>query len=454
MARDLVISAGPGEWRAALLEEGALVALFVERGDALEVGSIHLGRVTRLAPGLSAAFVDLGEERPAFLPFAEALPEGRKPQEGARVLVQLRREAQAGKAARVTMRALLCGRTLEFRASRKELLSLPALSEGERDRLQKLLGEGNGLRLLGALPLPFAGLLAEAGELAQMWRAIEERALSLEPPARLAPSPARAFRLAAQMPLAPQRIFADDHAALPELRAAFPDASLAHRAEGLSGIDLDGLFDNALAPSLPLGKGGALHFERTRAGLLIDVDSGMREEGSIEEAALAANLEAASLIARELRLRNLGGGIIVDFVGLDRKGMRERVCAELEKALAADRASPRILGWTRLGHLELVRPRKSRSLAEVLLDEEGGRKSAATIAFEALRAVGKEARARPGCGWRLAVSAEVSSALGGKAAAGFEELQKRLSGQVLLATLAGAPRERFEITPLSPACGS
>jgi cold shock CspA family protein len=112
--RQLLISAGPGEWRAALLETGVPVELFVERGDRSEAGSIHLSRVARLLPALGAALVDIGGGRPAFLPQSEVLPRGRRLHEGERVVVQVRREAQAGKAARVTMAATVRGRLVEL----------------------------------------------------------------------------------------------------------------------------------------------------------------------------------------------------------------------------------------------------------------------------------------------------------------------------------------------------
>jgi ribonuclease G len=103
LARELLISAGPGEWRAALLEKGVPVELHIERGDRSEAGSIHLGRVRQLVPALGAALVDIGGDRPAFLPHGEVLPRGKRLNEGERVVVQIRREAQAGKAARVAM---------------------------------------------------------------------------------------------------------------------------------------------------------------------------------------------------------------------------------------------------------------------------------------------------------------------------------------------------------------
>ncbi len=96
--------------------------------------------------------------------------------------------------------------------------------------------------------------------------------------------------------------------------------------------------------------------------------AGRPKSGSPQRTALAINLAAADAIARQMRLRNLGGAIVIDFVGLDDRGARERLRAGLARAIAADPARPDILGWTRLGHLELVRPRRIRPLAEVLLE--------------------------------------------------------------------------------------
>jgi hypothetical protein len=135
LARELLISAGPGEWRAALLEEGTPVELYVERGDRSEAGSIHLGRVARLLPALGAALVDIGGDRPAFLPQRDVLPRGRRLHKGERVVVQIRREAQAGKAASLTMAATLRGRLVELILGRPGLKGGEALSPDERNQL-------------------------------------------------------------------------------------------------------------------------------------------------------------------------------------------------------------------------------------------------------------------------------------------------------------------------------
>ena len=343
MRRELLVSAGPGEWRAVWLEDGVAAELHVERGDTPPAGTIHLGQVVRLAAGLDAALVDIGAQRPGFLPVRASAADLT---EGARIVVQIRREAQRGKGALLSARIV------------------------PRD------GDPGGLAAL---------------------------AKGRDPPAQLYPAPGFAAALALRLPGEPERILADDPGVLRELRDAFPAAEIAQRSVAEWPVDLDDLFDAALASTLALPGGGSLHIEESRAAALIDVDSGTPEAGSAERTALAVNLVAAPAIARQLRLRQLGGGIIVDFVGLDGRRPRERVRHAMAAALVGDPAQPEVLGWTRLGHLEIVRPRRGRPLSEAMLEPHGTGKSATALAFEALRALYREARAdpRPIGGWLL-----------------------------------------------------
>jgi ribonuclease G len=391
MRRELLIAAGPGEWRAALCEDSAAVELRVERGEGYEAGSIYLGRVVRLLPALGAALVDLGDDRPGFLPQSAILPRGRRLDEGERVLVEVRREAQGGKAPRLTT---------------------------------ALTGSDSTLEL------------------------VAERAAHSDPPVRLDPAPGIAAAMAAMFPVV-DRVVIDDRAAIPEIRAAFPGALVAHEPESEWSFDLDALFDEALAPSVALAGGSAVHFAATQAAVMIDVDSGTPETGSPRRSALTANLSAAEAIARHIRLRCLGGGIVVDFVGLDDRRERERVRAACERAAAADPAQPQVLGWTRLGHLELVRPRRLRPLAETLLGPAALIvKSAPTVAFEALRALRREDRAQPGRRWRLVVTPEVAAALcDGAAASARRETEQHLGRAIVLTADPQLGRARFQITP-------
>jgi ribonuclease G len=185
--------------------------------------------------------------------------------------------------------------------------------------------------------------------------------------------------------------------------------------------------------------------------VLIDVDTGTPETGSPQRIGLATNLAAAGSIARQIRLRNLGGAIVIDFVGLDSRGSRERVRAALGSALASDPAQPQILGWTRLGHLELVRPRRGRPLAEALLEPRPGGalvKTAVAVAHEALREVRREARTQPGRSWRLIVAPDVAAALAGDAARAVHEAELRFARKIAIEADSGYDRERFQIIPL------
>ncbi len=463
MRRELIVSAFPGEWRAALVEDGVAVEVGVERGEGLEAGSIHLGRVRRLLPALGAALVDIGADRPAFLPQSEIVPRGRRLDEGQRVVVQIRREAQGGKAAQATLRSVLRGRFSELLAGRSGLSGDETHSPETRARLSEIVGtltspnrgeagelQGMeiGLRLLELAPN--CAVIEEAAGLARRWLDIGERAARLDPPARLHPAATFAVALAGTLPAA-DRVVVDEPGAIPEIRAAFPDAEVLHKPESQWPVDLDTLFDETLSPTIALASGGSVHLEMAKAATLIDVDTGTPASGSPERTALAINIAAAVVIARQLRLRRLGGSIVVDFVGLDNRGARERVRVALARALAADPARPEILGWTRLGHLELVRPRRLRPLAEVLLEMPPQgllRKTAITVAHEALRRLRREERAQPGPLWRLAVTPDVAAALAGPAANALAAFEQRSGRKTAVAADPSLERGQFQIFPL------
>jgi ribonuclease G len=287
--------------------------------------------------------------------------------------------------------------------------------------------------------------------LARRWHDILDRASRLDPPARLDPAASFAAALARSLPGASGAILVDEPAAIPELRAAFPDAAIAARLEAEWPIDLDAVFDEALSDTLALPGVGSVHFEATRAAMLIDVDTGTPETGSPERTGLMANLAAAETIARQIRLRNLGGGIVIDFVGLDSRSAREKLRAAFADALAPDPAAPQVLGWTRLGHFELVRPRRGRPLAEALLEPRSGGalvKTAVTVSHEALRALRRAARAQPGRRWRLIVAPDVAASLAGPAAATVHQAEERFARSIAIQADPGCERECFQISAL------
>jgi Rne/Rng family ribonuclease len=299
-------------------------------------------------------------------------------------------------------------------------------------------------------PAPTEALFAEAAALRRQWDAIADDAARLDPPARLRPAATHAAALAGVFPTV-EHILVDDPAALPEIRAAFADAVVRHRPAADWPIDLDTLVAEALSPIVALAGGGRVHVEPTQAGLLIDVDSGTPDTGSPERTALAVDLAAAKAIARQIRLRNLGGAIVVDFVGLDDRGARERVRAAFVRALAADPLQPQSLGWTRLGHFELVRRRRARPLADALLEPAAGGalvKTTVTTAHEALSALRREARASPQFAWRLTVAPDVAAALSAGAGNALRAVEQRLGRAVVVAADPRLGRDRFQIAPV------
>jgi ribonuclease G len=380
MASELLIAVGPGEWRAAWVEDDEAIELYVERGDSTIAGSRHLGRVVRVVSALDAALVDIGDPRPGFLPL-RAVPEGVKAEEGARLVVEVRREAWQDKAPRLT------------------------------------------------------AMISAAGD-----------PRNLEPPTQLFPAPGFAAALALRLPSPPARIAADDAAILAALRGTFPDAAIAYRTAADWPVDLDALFEAALSPNLTLNEGGTVHIEETRTATMIDVDTGTPATGTAARTALAASLAAAKQIGKELRRRNIGGAVVIDFVGLDRRGEREQLRQALDAALANDPMKPQLLGWTRLGHIELMRPRRNRSLADAMLKPGNPTKQPLTLAHEALRQLMREARANPAANWRLSASKEIDAALRGPAAAALKALEARLGRRIVIEVLAGL--QNFDIAPI------
>ncbi|HUJ98568.1 MAG TPA: ribonuclease E/G, partial [Stellaceae bacterium] len=254
----------------------------------------------------------------------------------------------------------------------------------------------------------------------------------------------------------PEEIVIDDRAALGEARRwlALRAPALAERVtlyrEAMPLFEergVAGAVEAVLAPRVALALGGALTIEETAAATMIDVDLGSStgRRGAAERAALTTNLAAAEEVARQIRLRNLAGPIVIDFIGMRRREQRERVRAALAAALAGD---AEVLGWTRLGHLELVRKRRAAPLASLLYERAPGGglvKTALTVALEALRALAREAARTPPRVAVLRLHPEVAAALDGPARAARQELEQRLGRPIEVRGEPGRAREAFDI---------
>jgi ribonuclease G len=411
MKCELLLSRSPGELWAALVEDGVLVGLRLRRIGAYgQPGEIFLGRVRAIRSELPAALVDIGLERPGFLSGEDTEPQGgiADLHEGQAVIVQVIKQARADKATGLSMR-----------------LRRAAARLGDIDHRR--------IREAAAAPGPVPRLLE--GSATTLERSLEEFAAT-----------------------APDQIIIDDPAALPEVRRwlerRHPHATAAlilHRAR-MPLFEEHGVSEAiaaALAPRVAVQGGGALTIEHTAAATLIDVDSGSGDgRRDADAAALATNLAAVAEVARQIRLRSLAGPIIIDFIGMHRRDDRGKVQSALAAALAAD-ADSEVLGWTRLGHLELVRKRRYAALTELLFERApngGWRKTSLTIALDALRALAREAQAAPsGRAPRLRVNPEIAVTLSSAAQAARRELESRLGCAIEVIAEPAYDRETVDI---------
>lgn len=385
--RLLVWVANDRRW-SAWLEDSRLVEFRCQHdGDGEAVGDIFLGRVTRVDKGLSAAFVDIGRQRTAFLPFDEA------PQpvlEGSAIVVQVERPPRDTKAPRVTARPSIIGPYLLFRPDRRGVaVSQRIVDKGRRARLSDLLGSlrETGVGVLARTAAAEASdeqLRAELSFLRSQWLQLKESVKRSHPPALLQAEPAVDLRMLRDH--GPQfdeivydsRRAADDALAWCKLHVPGLAPRIAHRRAAdwdCSPADILGQVEDALDPRVPLASGGSLVIEPAAALTVIDVNAesagGAQADLQGERVILRTNLDAAQEIARQLRLRNVGGTVIVDFIDLKDAAARHQVVERLRAAVADDPADVWVGGMSRLGLVELTRKRRGPTLQESMTQRCG-----------------------------------------------------------------------------------
>jgi ribonuclease G len=464
--RRLLIAASPGELRGAVADGEELADFLLMRTVGRStVGDVYLGRVVRLQPALRAALVDIGEGRPAFLSADDAASRHGLAglTEGVAVVVQVKRDARADKAAAVTLRPRLPGRLLEWTPARPGVVA-DAVERRMRDRATSLaaglLRPGEGVRLLAhAADASAEALGAEIASMRARWARIEERRAQAVPPACLEAVPPLEAMLKALVDGSMDEILVDDPAALAETRAwlSREQPSLAERASLHRGpaaiLDAAGLGEavaGLLELRVALPGRGALTIEPTAAATFIDVDSGSLESERLsgEDALLATNLAAAAAVARQIRLRGLAGALVVDFIALRQRDHRDRLLDAFRAALEAEVPAAQLLGWTRLGNIELTRPRRRAPLHEIVFERTaygGYAKTALTVALEALAAVARGVAASPGRAPALRVHPTVAAALESEAAAAVQGLEIRMGRKLGIVSEPGRARETFDI---------
>jgi ribonuclease G len=381
VSSELVIERSPFGLQAALLEDGQLVEVDVldeARDDPR--GDIVLGRVRAVDPDLGAAFVDCGLAADAWLGARDArfitgsardAPIERMLSEGQGLLLQVRQGPIAGKAPRVTGDIAMVGVHLVLRPRRRDValsgrLERTPVAAEQQARAAALFPEG-GVILRRAAPLASdTELLAELARLRAQWAEIEAAARAATPPARIHAVDDPLHRLLLER-IAPElaRIVVGDQALLVRARTWLAEwqPALAERlasvADPFAVTGAAEQLEQALQSRVPLPGGGSLIIQLTAAFTAIDVNGGGRR-------ALEANLAAAREIARQLRLRRIGGTAVVDFIDLPARAARARVLAALRDALAHDSEPVQAFSMSRFGLVEISRKRTGPSLAELL----------------------------------------------------------------------------------------
>jgi len=436
MSEEFLINFTPQETRVALMQQGAVQELHVERiGGRGIVGNIYLGRVVRVLPGMQSAFIEVGLERTAFLHVAdiwngkngERHGAGPHPIErlivaGETLMVQVLKDPIGTKGARLTTQISLAGRLLVYLPQEKHIGISQKIDDGTgagagrreqlRERIARLLpaDEAGGfiVRTM-AENASDAELAADIAYLRRLWQEIRHLGSGGTAPALLHHDLTLSQRVLRDL-AGPEttRIVVDSRENFQKL-ATFASEYMPQLAPLLTHytgerplFDLYGAEDEiqkALGRRVDLKSGGYLIIDQTEALTTIDVNTGAFVGArNFDDTIFKTNLEAAQTIARQLRLRNLGGIIIIDFIDMESPDHRSAVLVELDKALARDHTRITVNGFTQLGLVELTRKRTRESLAQILCEPCptcGGRgivKTAQTVAYEILRELLREAR--------------------------------------------------------------
>ena len=429
MSNEILINVTPQETRVAVLEQAVVQELHIERSSARGlVGNIYVGRVARVLPGMQSAFVEIGLERAAFLHIAdiwehrqnghESKPIERILHEGQSLLVQVIKDPIGTKGARLSTQVSLAGRLLVYLPQDSHIgisqrIEDEAERESLRDRLQQLLPEGHAggfiIRTMAETATE-REMQNDIDYLTKLWADLTAKSGALPVPSPIYQDLSLAQRVLRDMVTEETaRILVDSretHQKMQEFARQYTQAivdRIAHYSGGERPLfDLHGVEDEiekALARRVDLKSGGYLIIDQTEAMTTIDVNTGGFVGGrSFDDTIFKTNLEAAQVIARQLRLRNLGGIIIIDFIDMENVDHRAAVLAEFSKALARDRTRLTVNGFTQLGLVEMTRKRTRESLAHVLCEPcatctgRGEIKTAQTVCYEILREVVRESK--------------------------------------------------------------
>lgn len=431
MNEEILINVTPQETRVAIVDQGVVQELHIERNSSLGlVGNIYRGEVCRVLPGMQSAFVEIGLQRAAFLHAADILEctangsDSKKEKTIQEVLhqsqpliVQVIKEPIGSKGARLTTQISIAGRFLVYLPQQDHIgVSQRIEDEAERellrDRLIKLLPEdrqgGYIIRTMSENATD-EELLADIDYLQKVWsniRAASQDATNRSLVFQDLSLPMRVLRDVVNKET--NRVLVDSGETYQKLQdfAEHYTTGALNRLEHYQGEqplfdihNVENEIKKAMTRKVEMKSGGYLIIDQTEALTTVDVNTGSYVNGrSLSDTIFKTNLEAAQCIARQLRLRNLGGIIIIDFIDMAEADQRTAVLEELQKAVAKDRARTSVYGFSALGLVEMTRKRTRESLAHILCEPcqacqgSGELKTAQTICYEIFRELLRHAR--------------------------------------------------------------
>jgi ribonuclease G len=501
VGKHILINVAPWETRVALVEDTTLVELHIERrGEGGIAGNIYKGKVLRVLPGMQAAFIDIGLPKAAFLHASDVagpeLPpevarEGDAPEmveapapvpprdtrpieerlhKGDEVLAQVAKEPIGSKGARVTTHLSLPGRYLVYMPGTQHIgISRRIEEAAERDRLRAIVEaerppEGGLIVRTACEGTTKREIHDDIRFLTRLWTRIQKQAEAATAPVLIHSDldlvlrtvrdlfTSEIDRLSIDSP--------DDHARVLEFVTALMPrlAPRLHLYEGLTPIfDQHGIetkIARALERRVWLRSGGYLIFDQTESLTTVDVNTG-RYVGKQdqEETILRTNLEAAKQVVQQLRLRNIGGIIVIDFIDMERPANRKKVFDALQEAVRKDKARTNVLRISELGLVQMTRKRTRESLLQLLTSPcphcgGGGRvRSVETLAYDALRRVQREAAAATNS-TRIAlrVNPEIAVFLTEQERRSLEALEGLVGRAVAVEAVPGLGRDQVEVS--------
>ena len=485
MANELIINATPQETRVALLEDRVLAEIYIERTkDRGIVGNIYKGKVVKVLPGMQAAFVDVGLEKAAFLYVSDVygrvedyeeigfqgeempavvnptLPIEELLSEGQEILVQVSKEPLGTKGTRITSHITLPGRYLVFMPTVDHVgISRRIKDEKERKRLREIV--------LGMKPPASGFIVRTASEgaapeeirndmdfLLRLWANVQKKRENSSAPSLIHSDLTMVLRVIRDI-LSSQvnRIIIDSKEEYDNIisfiNSYMPkekyEITLYEKKEPIFdayGIEME--IDKILGRKVWLKSGGYIVIDMSEALVAIDVNTG-RYVGkrNLDDTILKTNLEAAKEIAYQLRLRNIGGIIIIDFIDMEREGDREKVYQALEEAIKKDRQKTNIFKISELGLVEMTRKRTRENMTRILgetcpyCEGSGLIKSKTTVCYDIFRQIERSASELGGHNIVVEVNPEIAGLLYEEERGGVEELERKLKKKIVIKGKAG-----------------